>query len=855
MTSLSQVVDQMQANGLAQLPHGHPVLDGKIHRFGPKKKSWYALRELDLQSGAAVISGAFGVWMGANNNAVPVKMDWQGVSAEEKAAAELKQREYELRDREKKQRLAMFAAGRARMQWEAAGERDPAESDYIKRKQIRPEGVRLDDAGTLLVPMKHYSLAGAELVGLQKIAADGSKLFNRGMDKAGAALLLGAIQQDTPVLIIAEGYATAMSIRMATGGDCPVMVGFDAGNLDPVARAVRRDFPQVHILFAADDDWQLVQRFDDRLREDFGVADAPAIDGVAHQCVTEAGAVTVTATWLADRCRVRYIEANIVAGRQNRTLRFENTGIAKASGLVLSLGNASIVYPLFADRGEEKWTDFNDLHVNESMDAVAQQVQSALLAAAVPAPPSKPTLSLVQSPPPSAKKTDDPAGADATSGGEGKGRKPKEPKSDSFWDTVDMLVREFVLIYGDDTAWDSRNRIIIRVAHMRLAYGSDAVKFWLNNPDRRMVLKEQVVFDPTMRCDPDSSVNLFNGFKMQPKEGGCDKIMELLQFLCNGDAEILAWVLRWLAYPLQNPGAKMRTSIIIHGDEGSGKNLFFENVMRPIYGEYGGVIGNAQIESAFNEWASKKLYLVADEVVTRNELRQLKGKLKAMVTGEQIMINPKGMTERAESNHMNFVFLSNELQPLALDKTDRRYLVLWTPPKKEEAWYKGVAHQINHGGIEAFYHYLVHKVPCDGFNEHTKPIENDAKRKLVSLGLSPPERFYREWSAGFLPLPFVCCSAMQLYAGFCRWCHLNGERFPVTQTMFGRQMDRSAQGGVRRAAVKYELGEEVKQRVVYTVGEKPDDKATIAQWVEDASQLFETALRKYRHVYDQPSED
>ena len=30
------------------------------------------------------------------------------------------------------------------------------------------------------------------------------------------------------------------------------------------------------------------------------------------------------------------------------------------------------------------------------------------------------------------------------------------------------------------------------------------------------------------------------------------------------------WVLRWLAYPLQHPGAKMRTAMVVHGDEGSG---------------------------------------------------------------------------------------------------------------------------------------------------------------------------------------------------------------------------------------------------------------------------------------------
>jgi putative DNA primase/helicase len=327
----------------------------------------------------------------------------------------------------------------------------------------------------------------------------------------------------------------------------------------------------------------------------------------------------------------------------------------------------------------------------------------------------------------------------------------------------------------------------------------------------------------------------------------------LLLHLCDGNAELASWITRWIAYPLQHPGAKMTTSVIMHGDEGSGKNLFWEQIVRQLYGEYGGVIGNAQIEASFNEWASMKLFMVADEVVTRNELRQLKGKLKGMITGEEIRINPKNLPERSEANHINFVFLSNELQPLALDKTDRRYLVVWTPAKRDLAYYKEVGDEIDAGGIAAFYHYLLHEVDCGDMNEHTKPLETMAKHKLISLGLSAPERFYREWVANATPLPFVCCAAMDLYAAFQRWSHLNGERWPPSQAEFGGKVERIAAGEVKRKMIKYPLGEEVKQRTVYLVGEKPEGQ-TYADWVEGPSALFQSFLKKYRHVYDQSDE-
>ncbi len=89
---------------------------------------------------------------------------------------------------------------------------------------------------------------------------------------------------------------------------------------------------------------------------------------------------------------------------------------------------------------------------------------------------------------------------------------------------------------------------------------------------------------------------------------------------------------------------------------------------------------------------------------------------------------------------------------------------------------------------------------------------------------------------------------MQLYAAFCRWSYLNGERFPPTQTLFGRAISRVGFGKVGRGDVKYDLMSEVKQRTVYLVGDKPEDK-TREKWVSDGSDLFEKALQKYRHVY------
>lgn len=1020
MTTREQVVQQIQDAGLPALPVGHPILDGKYKRFGPGKTCWYILREVTLKSGRIIVTGAFGQFHGEDRGTIPVKMEYEAMSAEDRAELQRKQADIERKEAEARERDQRMAANRAKDQWtKGARNADVDWHPYLVRKKVPSFGLRTGVDQLLLIPMRDRGGLG-DIVGLQKITPDGDKQYNKGMNKIGAAYRIEAAELSSgleSVEAIGEGYATCASVHEAVG--ITVTVAYDAGNIINVARAIRAAHPAKHILFLADDDYLLQQRFVASMLKRFKVENAEdiAIDGQTYTREASDGeSVSVMAHWLADAHGLHYIAADIRKGRQIANVTFRNAGRTACEAAAAEVGNASVVYPVFEDRKGEKLTDFNDLHVVQSLDAVASQINTALARAFAPVENEadatsteeaftqaaqqlhnnsspfdedalfdqavsvvvqnqRASISLVQrhlrigynraarlieamevkgivssmdsaggrailslAPAPPCEAPEPPRQVEAlenskpvnheaveefglrslewalehcslvigstdvwdslnqlkfkksafiglvgkatykewechaerksikmgvqgvvggvsapAAGGEGSDARPADGKKkpvkeygDSHWDKVDRLLNNFTLIYGADEVWDGEQRMLIKVNPLRLAFGNDAVKYWLNNADRKMVPLNKVVFDPTSKTDPKTSVNLFNGIAMVPKAGEYNLILELLYYLCGSD-EIYEWVLCWLAYAVQNPGAKMVTSIIMHGDEGSGKNLFFEKCIARIYGEYGGVIGNAEIESQFNEWASKKLFVVCDEVVTKSELRQLKGRLKAMVSNPTININPKNLSSRVEANHMNFVFLSNELQPLALDKTDRRYMVIWTPPKQTEAYYASVKSQMEHGGNEAFYHFLLNFDVGD-FNAHTKPIMTQAKKDLIDLGLSPAERFFNEWEAGLLPLPYVCCSAMQLYGAFCRWSHLNGERFPPTQTLFGRTISRIGFGKVSKGEVKYDLMSEVKQRMVYLVGDKPEDK-TREKWVADGSDLFEKSLQKYRHVY------
>lgn len=164
--------------------------------------------------------------------------------------AEWKARQVAARDKQEKERAdaAEEAAAKAKRIW-ADAERSGTNA-YLTRKGFTLEeiGCRISN-GSIVVPM----WSAGKLVGLQFIDGEGDKLFMKGCAKEGA---YHAIKGNGELLVIGEGLATMAAVRAALG--CGVVVAFDAGNLKPVAMAMRAKYPDRRIVFAADaDQWTI----------------------------------------------------------------------------------------------------------------------------------------------------------------------------------------------------------------------------------------------------------------------------------------------------------------------------------------------------------------------------------------------------------------------------------------------------------------------------------------------------------------------------------------------------------------------------------------------------------------------
>ena len=151
------------------------------------------------------------------------------------------------------------AARTANIVWENANTR-PADAGfpYLSDKGITDPAVlanarinRFKDEDRLVIPM--YDRPN-HIVNRQAIDANGGKFFLPGGEVAGAYGKIAAPNSDwTGSVYLAEGFATAASIHMATGK--PVVIAFNAGNLPKIAAKMAQILPKnAPVYIAADND-------------------------------------------------------------------------------------------------------------------------------------------------------------------------------------------------------------------------------------------------------------------------------------------------------------------------------------------------------------------------------------------------------------------------------------------------------------------------------------------------------------------------------------------------------------------------------------------------------------------------
>ncbi|GKW09902.1 TOPRIM and DUF927 domain-containing protein [Pectobacterium sp. IFB5596] len=122
------------------------------------------------------------------------------------------------------------------------------QSDYLLNKGLQRPSLLLDD-GSLLLALQNMD---GTTTGAQLIKPNGEKKLIAGSRKKGAFIPVSTLPEHTDTVIIAEGYATALTTSLLMQG--VAISALDSGNLIHVARSCRTVWPDTKIILAADND-------------------------------------------------------------------------------------------------------------------------------------------------------------------------------------------------------------------------------------------------------------------------------------------------------------------------------------------------------------------------------------------------------------------------------------------------------------------------------------------------------------------------------------------------------------------------------------------------------------------------
>lgn len=325
-------------------------------------------------------------------------------------------------------------------------------------------------------------------------------------------------------------------------------------------------------------------------------------------------------------------------------------------------------------------------------------------------------------------------------------------ESFALWEMSDKIafIRDVGCVYEFSTGklWD-RNKLVASVmANCEHEVGTpdgkvtrvNTASAWLKWPRRLEYAK--LVYEPGESKVLGSDLNTWPGWGCEAKKGDVKPFYKLINYLFQRDAKNIPWFMQWLAYPIQNPGVKLYTSVLVHGrTHGTGKS-FIGVIMSRLYGRNYSEIGSEDLESQFNEWAVSKQFIMGEEI-TGGDKRRDADKIKRIITRELLSVNSKYQPVYTIRDCVNYYLTSQHPDALFIEPTDRRFFIVEAP---DEALSRDTYREIDEwkdseAGPSALLHHLLHDVDCSEFDPKDPAPHTDAKADMLHLSLSDLDQF------------------------------------------------------------------------------------------------------------------
>jgi hypothetical protein len=287
----------------------------------------------------------------------------------------------------------------------------------------------------------------------------------------------------------------------------------------------------------------------------------------------------------------------------------------------------------------------------------------------------------------------------------------------------------------------------------------------INYESKTFLPRRSIIFDPSKPSGlQEEYFNLFEqSIFLQNSRRSSNKLSDeqtisllkqrtqvIYEILLNvfGDEKYVLSFINWNA-AIINEREKVDTCwLITSHEQGIGKGLMFDRILKPIYGDRQAVMVNsARMAKNFNSQDLNCWLKCYDEVFKAGDTVENLARrewLKFIITSKEQTIELKGYDAFQVKNHMNLILFSNSDHPLFLENQDRRFCVIHNEDaKKVEAlsFYDGLDNMRKK--ISAELQHFTDIILSYNYNKElaNKAIVSVAKQNLQSLSSDPYAEF------------------------------------------------------------------------------------------------------------------
>jgi hypothetical protein len=227
--------------------------------------------------------------------------------------------------------------------------------------------------------------------------------------------------------------------------------------------------------------------------------------------------------------------------------------------------------------------------------------------------------------------------------------------------------------FGDFTNLYMNRLVRVEVKNKTPQY-IPAGKWWLQHPQRRQY--DGLIFEPGNPAPTmDNRFNLWRGWGVEAKPGDWSLMREHIRLvLASGDTERFEYIMRWLAWAVQNPGRQAEVALVFKGKRGTGKGTL-GNCMLTLFGQHSRHVSSAKhLAGNFNAHLRDTCFLFGDECYWPGD-KQAEGTLKRLLTEPTLLIEAKGRDAVTVPNHLHVLLSSNEDWVVPAGENERRFFM------------------------------------------------------------------------------------------------------------------------------------------------------------------------------------